>query len=148
MHQDYHASYKELEAEINKKIHELTNCRTFTAAFGKAMEQHLIQLEVYKRMTTKWLNQMDLPNKDELAEISHRMVRVVEQTDTLDEVVYWTNLEHHRAVSQLKMVRQSWQELRSVLKEEVQELKKNNIHSLQAELNDLKRLFQIEDKGE
>ncbi|WP_042457319.1 hypothetical protein [Neobacillus dielmonensis] len=148
MQHDVNTPYEELQAEINKKIYEFTNCRAFTIAFGRAMEQHLIQLGIYKKLTTKWLNCLDIPTKDELAAISNRMVRMVEQIDSLDDVMYSTNTQHNQAMNQLKLVRHSFEELRSVLKTEIQELKQNNIPSLEADLKNLKRLFQIDYKGE
>ncbi len=148
MDHDPNILYQELQAEINKKIHGFTNCQAFTSACGRAMERHLTLLEKYKRMTTQWLNGLNIPTKDEFAVISVRTVNLIETVDSMDDAVYSTNTAHHHASSQLREVRYSWEELRSILKVEVKDMKLNNLQTLQAELNELKLLFQIEDKGE
>ncbi|MFF2446114.1 hypothetical protein ACFVSW_03345 [Neobacillus sp. NPDC058068] len=47
MRDDSVTYYKELETEINKRIHAPTNCRSFLLAFGKALELHLKRVRIH-----------------------------------------------------------------------------------------------------
>ncbi|MBS4212096.1 MULTISPECIES: hypothetical protein [Neobacillus] len=143
-HHDEVAFSKELEAKINKRIHELTNSRGFTLAWGRAMDAHLARLKIHKKLTTRWLKRLDIPNKDEVAELSIRLVDCVEKIDLLDDTIYSFKKRQQINLTHLKMVRQSWEELLVVLRTEEKELKAGNLTSLEKELIELKRLFQIE----
>lgn len=66
-HDDPVSFYKNIETELNKRIHSPTNCRNFTLAFGRAFDAHLKQIKIHKRLTTKWLRSRNFPNKDEIA---------------------------------------------------------------------------------
>ncbi|WP_066317560.1 hypothetical protein [Bacillus sp. FJAT-29814] len=141
-HQDSVEYYKYLEAETNKQIHSLTNCRNFTLAFGRALELHLKKVKVHKRLTTRWLKRLDLPNKDEIAAISVTLVDCEDQLDMLDETVYLISKEQHHNLQQLKTVTQSSKELLAVLQQEVKDIHNNKLMTLEEDLLELKKLFE------
>jgi hypothetical protein len=143
-HQEADCYYKKLEAELNKRIHANFNNRTVTVAFGRGMEEHLKHLEIHRRLTTRWLNRLDLPHKDEISAISVRIVDYEGKLDLMDETIYWMNKRQQENRNQLKMVRKSWESLLSVLEIETRETQTLNgrIKNLETELLDLKQLFQ------
>jgi predicted nucleic acid-binding Zn-ribbon protein len=108
------------------------------------MEAHLKHLEIHRRLTTRWLNRLDLPNKDEISAISVRIVDYEGKLDLMDETIYWMNKRQQENRNQLKMVRKSWESLLSVLEIETRETQTLNgrIKNLETELLDLKQLFQ------
>lgn len=140
-HQISDSFYKKLEAEMNKRIHAYTNNRNFTTAFGNAMEAHLKQLRFHKRITMRWLRQNDLPNKDEISAISVRIVDYEGKLDLLDESIYKMSKRQHENQTKLKMIRESWETLLSVLEVEAREIHDVKLKSLELELLDLKNLF-------
>ena len=140
-HQDSIFDYKKLEDEINKSIHDRTNCRFFTRAFGKGMDAHLSQLKVHRRLTTKWLNRKDLPNKDEIAALSIRMVDCEEKLDFLDETFYMITKRMQENCLNVKRVKKAFEELLVILEEEVKEIQEYKIKRLEEELFELKQLF-------
>lgn len=143
-HQDIIFHYKKLEDEINKSIHDRTNCRFFTIAFGKGMDAHLSQLKVHRRLTTKWLNRIDLPNKDEIAAISIRVVDCEEKLDILDETLYTITKRMQENSHNVKRVKRAFEDLLVTLKEEVKEMQDYKIKRLEEELFELKQLFHTE----
>jgi len=136
--------YKKIEAEMNKRVHAHTNTRAFTIAFGKAMETHLKQARIHRRLTTRWLNHSDLPNKDEISAISVRIVDYEGTLDFLDEAIYEMKQRQQKNQTQLQMVRKSLEDLQSLLEVEAKHNHSNKIKSLESELLDLKQLFQTE----
>jgi hypothetical protein len=141
-HQDSVEYFKHLEAEMNKRIHSLMNCRSFTLAFGRAMEFHLKQVKVHKRLTTRWLKELDLPNKDELAAISIRLVDCEDRLDVLDETIYLISKDQRANLEQLKIVRQTSKELWVFLKQEAIDIHNGKLMTLEEELLDLKKIFE------
>ncbi|WP_040204620.1 hypothetical protein [Neobacillus jeddahensis] len=139
--EDSFLDFKKIEAEMNKKIHEYTNTRGFTLAFGKALEVHLKQVKLHRRLTKRWLNHLELVNKDEIAALSNRMVDLVEKIDLLDETIYHILQMQKRNKAQLKMVRESNEEWFTFLKSEVRETRNNKITTLEKELLELRLLF-------
>jgi hypothetical protein len=142
-HQEKDSYYKKLEAEINKRIHAKLNNRTVTAAFGRALEAHVKHLKIHRELTTRWLNHFNFPNKDEISAISVRIVDYEGTLDHLDETIYWMNKRQQENLTQLKIVRKSWEDLRSVLEKEARETQTpgGKIKSLETELLELKQLF-------
>jgi BMFP domain-containing protein YqiC len=136
--------YKQLEAEINKRIHASTNSRTFTAAVGKTMDSHLREVRKYKRLTTSWLNRMDLATKDELAVLSNRLVEVEEEIDSLDESIYQMINMQKTNQKKLRMIRGMLEEWSIYLKSEVQEQRCQTIKTLEDDLEELKQSFKME----
>jgi hypothetical protein len=143
-HQNSEAYYKKLETELNKRIHAQTNNRKFTVAFGNAMEAYSKRLRIHKRLTTKWLNHSNLPNKDELSAISVRIVDYEGKLDLFDETIYMINKRQQENQTRLKMVRESWEALLSVLEIEERYIHDSKIKSLATELLELKLLFHTE----
>lgn len=147
--QDVNQFYKQLEEEINKRIHASTNSRAFTVAVGKALDSHLRELRIYKRLTTRWLNRMGLATKDDFADLSNRIIDVVEGIDSLDESIYQTLKLQKANQKKLVVVRQLLQEWSTYLKSEIQDRRKSSIKTLEEDLQELKQLFEMEiDKEE
>lgn len=145
-HHDSVTFYKKLEEECNKRIHAHTNCRDFTISFGKMMENHLDQVLVHKKLITKWLDCLDIPNKDEIAALSIRIIDYQEKLDSLDETFYMIRKRQKVNQIQLKMVRKTFEELLSVFEKEVKELQDCKIKTLEKELLELKQIFLIDTK--
>lgn len=146
-HHDSVEYFKHLEAKINKRIHTLTNSRSFISASGRALDLHLKRLKVHKRLTTRWLKRMDLPNKDEIAEVSLKLVECEDRLDTLDETVYSIGMTEKVNLERLKMLRESAEELLKILKQEVADIHDGKLVTLEKDLFELKRLFEIFDNG-
>ncbi|PLS02847.1 hypothetical protein [Neobacillus cucumis] len=142
--QDTIQFYKQIEAEINKRIHASTNSRAFTAAVGKAMDSHLRELRISKRLTTRWLNRMNLPTKDEFAALSNRIVEIEEEIDSLDESIYQTINLQKTNQRKLRMVRELLEEWSDFLKSETQAKLSSNIQTLEKDLQELKQLFEMD----
>ncbi|WHY87813.1 hypothetical protein QNH39_08280 [Neobacillus novalis] len=147
MRDDPGTYYKELEAEINKRIHAPTNCRSFIVALGRALEVHLKQVRIHRSVTTRWLKRLDLPNKDDIAAISVRIVDCEEKLDLLDDTIYTINQRQQENQQQIRVLRESSEELLAVLANEVRrEIKGAKIKSLVKDLWELKQLFYEESK--
>ncbi|WP_026566196.1 hypothetical protein [Bacillus sp. UNC41MFS5] len=142
-HQDRDSFYKKIETEMNKRIHACTNNRKFTIAFGNAMEAHVKQLKIRKRLITRRLNQLGLANKDEISAISVRIVDYEEKLDLLDESIYWMNKRQKENRNKLKMIRESWGALQAILEKEAGEIHTCKLKSLEEELIELKQLFEL-----
>ncbi|WML38840.1 hypothetical protein RCG19_16805 [Neobacillus sp. OS1-2] len=136
--------YKKIEAQMNKRIHAETNTRTFTKAFGRAMEAHLKKARIHRRLTTRWLNRQGLANKDELAALSNRIIVFEEKIDLMDDSIFSMNKTIKENDIQLKMIRKSWDEWFIFLKSEVKSIHDNKINTLEKELQELKQLFHNE----
>jgi hypothetical protein len=146
-HHDSVEYFKHLESKINKRIHSLTNSRSFILASGRALELHLKRLKVHKELTTRWLKMMDLPNKDEIAEVSLKLVDCEERLDTLDETIYSIGMTEKVNLEQLKLFRESAEELLKILKQEVADIHDGKLVTLEKDLSELKRLFETFDNG-
>ncbi|MEH7108340.1 hypothetical protein [Bacillus sp. JJ1764] len=136
--------FKELEKELNKQIHQSTNNRTFTTAYGRALDRHLKRLKRHKRLTTRWLNQLNLANKDEIASLSVRLVDCEEKLDLQDEVIFLINKEQKSNLSSIRQFKSSLELLLAVLEKEISDTQKNKIETLEVELAELKQLFKSE----
>lgn len=134
--------YKDIETEMNKRIYAAANCREFTRAFGRAMDTHLKQLRIHRKLTTRWLKTINLPNKDEIAALSVRMVECEEKLDSLDDTLYALNKEELQNQVKLTKVREAWEELFAFLRKEVKLIQSEKLKSLENELVELKQLFQ------
>jgi hypothetical protein len=140
-HQEMDAFYKKLEKKWNEQIHARTNKRSFTLAFGRALEAHVKQIRIHKRLTTRWLKHLDLPNKDEISAISVRIVDYEEKLDFFDDAIYEIKQSQLKNNTQLRMVRKSCEALLSVLEMEVKDIHDCKIKSLESELLELKQFF-------
>ncbi len=147
-HHDSDANYKKLEAEMNKSIHAWTNCRTFTKAFGRAMNAHLKWARIHRRLTTRWLKRLDFANKDEYAEISVRLVDLEDRLDFLDETIYEISKIQRENLLRLIEVRKLWKECCSVYKAEMKDIRDSKIKTLEKELADLQQFFEMESAKE
>jgi hypothetical protein len=136
--------YKQIEAEINKRIHASTNSRAFTMAVGKAMDSHLREVRTYKRLTTRWLNRKSLATKDELAALANRIIEVEGQIDSLDDAIYEIIIQQKTNQQKLAMVRVSLEEWSTFLNSEVSDKRSHPIKTLENELQELKKLFEMD----
>jgi hypothetical protein len=141
-HQEMDAFYKKLEKKWNEQIHAHTNTRSFTLALGRALDAHVKRIRIHRRLTTRWLKYLDLPNKDEISAISVRIVDYEGKLDFLDETIYEIKQSQQKNNIQLSMVRMSCEALLSVLEMEARDIHDCKIKSLKSELLDLKQLFQ------
>ena len=140
--------YKQIEAEINKRIHASTNSRDFTATVGKAMDSHLREMKIYKRITTRWLNRLELATKDEFTVLSNRLIDVEGEIDSLDDTIYEIITLQKTNHQKLKMVRESLEEWSTFLNGEVRDKRSEKIKTLQNDLKELKSLFELDIKKE
>lgn len=145
IHEDPIAYYKRLEAELNETIQSPTNCRAFTKAFGKAMDKHLRTVRIHRRLTTRWLNRLEIPNKDEIAAISVKMVDFEENLDLFDETIYFINKQQKENLQQIEKLQRAFEELLAVLQFEAKEIKQSKLKSLENELKELQQLFYSEE---
>lgn len=143
-HQDTIQFYKQIEAEINKRIHASTNSRAFTKAVGKAMDSHLREVRIYKRLTTRWLNRRNLATKDEFAALANRKIEVEEEIDSLDESIYQIIKLQKANQQKLTMVRESLEDWSTFLNSEVCHKSSHPIKTLENELQELKKLFEMD----
>lgn len=141
-HDDPITLYKDIEYELNKRIHAAANCRDFTLAFGRAMDNHLKQMKIHRKLITSWLKARNLPNKDEIAAISERIVKNSEKIDVIDDALYILHKQQKNNQDLLAMVRSSWEDLLAVLAAEEREFQSKKVKSLELELFELKQLFQ------
>lgn len=148
MHREFETYYKNLEAELNKRIHTCTNNREFIRASGRALEAHLSWVKLHRRLTTRWLNRLGLVNKDELAAISLRVVEHEGKLDALDDQLYTVNKTQQENQRRLKDIHMSLKEWLTILRKEITELHCDNISSLEKELLALKLLFNEESEVE
>ncbi|MEH7500717.1 hypothetical protein V7152_01560 [Neobacillus drentensis] len=140
-HQEMDAFYKKLEKKWNEQIHAHTNNRNFTLAFGRAMDAHVKRIRIHRRLTTRWLKHLNLPNKDEISAISVRIVDYEGKLDFLDETIYEIKQSQQKNYTQLRMVKKSCEALLSVLEMEARDIHDYKIKSLESELLELKQLF-------
>jgi hypothetical protein len=140
-HQELDTFYKKLEKKMNEQIHAYTNTRSFTLAFGRVMEAHVKRIRIHRRLTTRWLKHLDLPNKDEISAISVRIVDYEGKIDFLDETIYEIKQSQQKNYTQIRMIRKSCEALLSVLEKEARDIHDCKIKSLESELLELKQLF-------
>ena len=133
--------YKSLEKEWNKMIHLSTNSLTFTHAFGKAIENHLDRVVIHQKVSNNWLNLLDIPKKDDLAQLAKSKVECEEKLDDLEEALYLLNTGLKNDHSQLIKLNKALREMHCFIENEVKDLKTNKIKSLKNELEELKKLF-------
>jgi hypothetical protein len=133
--------YKNLEKEWNKQIHSSTNCLTFTHSFGKAVENHLDHVVIQQKVINNWLTVLDIPNKDDLAELAKRKVDCEDKLDNLEETMYRLNIGIKNGHSQLNKLTIALREMLCFIENEIKDLKAIKIKSLKNELEELRRLF-------
>ena len=140
-HQDSVSFYKDLEKECNKRIHAQTNCLTFTHAFGKAIENHLDHVVIQQKVINNCLTLLDIPPKDDFANLAQRKVDCEDKIDHLDETLFMLNRDLKKDNSELKELNKSLSDLLCLIENEVKDLKANKIKTLKTDLEDLKNLF-------
>jgi BMFP domain-containing protein YqiC len=133
--------YKNLEKEWNKQIHLSSNCLTFTHSFGKAVESHLDNVVIQQKVINNWLTVLDIPKKDDFAQLAEKKVACEEKLDNLEETLYMLNIRLKNNHSKLKNLNTSLNGMLCFIKNEVKDLKEIKIKSLKIELEELKSLF-------
>lgn len=132
---------KILEKECNNRIHAYTNSLKYIVVFGKSLDIHLDQVMFHRKVINKWLTQLDIPNKDEIAALAIRKIDCESKLDHFDEIIYWTNQMEKKNRIKLKKVRESLEELLSVLQDGEMTSNNSKIQMLECDLLDLKFFF-------
>jgi hypothetical protein len=140
-HQDTGNFYKELEKELNMRIHAYTNSLTFTHAFGKALENHLDHNVIQRKLINNWLTVFDIPNKEDFVILAGRKVDCVEKIDSLEDTIYELNMGLKKDNTELKKLNKSLSDMLCVIENEVKNVKACKIKTLENELEKLKFLF-------
>jgi septation ring formation regulator EzrA len=91
---------------------------------------------------------LDLATKDEFASLSNKIVDVEGEIDSLDESIYQIISLQKKNQHKLKMVRESLEEWVTFLNCEVRETRSNHIKTLENDLRDLKKLFEMDNMKE
>ncbi|MFP7295858.1 hypothetical protein [Neobacillus niacini] len=141
VHQDPVFFYKKLEKECNKRIHTYTNSLTFTHAFGKAVETHLDNVVMQQKVINNWLTILNVPKKDDFANLASRKVDIEDRIDNLDDILFIINKGLKKNHLRLKELHTSLSDFQCLMEEEVNDLKAKKIKTLKTELEDLKKLF-------
>ena len=118
-HHDQVALYKKFEVDLNKKIHNLCNTVSFFHACSTMMEHHLDQVMIHRKLINDWLSSIDIPNKDEIAELANRKISCESKLDLLEESIYWENQLQKMKIVHVKNVRKELEELLGAIREEV-----------------------------
>nr|WP_263328274.1 hypothetical protein [Neobacillus sp. Marseille-Q6967] len=140
-HLEFETYYKNLEKELNRRIHNYTNCHTFTLAFGKALEIHLDHILTSRNMVTQWLSILNIPDKDAYAVIAVKKVDYEGKIDHLEDTMFLLNKILQENHLQMRVLGESLKELVNVFGPEIKHLQENKMCSLKRELDSLKLLF-------
>ncbi|MDR7076551.1 hypothetical protein J2Y03_001554 [Neobacillus niacini] len=140
-HQDPATFYKNLEKEWNQRIHTYTNSLTFTHALGKCLENHLDHVVVQQKIINNLLTELDIPKKDDYAEIAERKVVCEEKIDNLEDTIFNLNRLLKKGNTELKTLDHSLKEMLGLLENEVENVKATKLKTLKMELEGLKMLF-------
>jgi uncharacterized protein Yka (UPF0111/DUF47 family) len=81
---------KKIEDDINRQLSSQTNSLSFIEMVGAAIEEHLNQIEALRVLSEQWLNFMDLPTRDDIADIAKKVIKNEERLDELDDKLYQT----------------------------------------------------------
>ncbi|MEW9050200.1 MAG: hypothetical protein AB2392_03530 [Neobacillus sp.] len=138
---DTNIFYKNLENDINRKIHASTNCLTFTKAVGNELEHHLNRVLIYREIINKHLNLINAPSKEEISVIANRLVDCEEKLDNLEETIYEMNQNQKKNSFQFSKIKLVMEDLIQELNKETSCLHQRKIQTLEIELEELKHLF-------
>lgn len=93
-----------LEAEMNKKLHSITNSLSFISLCGEALEEHLNQVTLIRQLSSEWLACRNLPNRDETAAIAQKKIQYEDRIDRMDDQLYETTLGINKYRSNLAVL--------------------------------------------
>jgi BMFP domain-containing protein YqiC len=96
--------YKKLEDDMNRWIFSQTNSLSFVQYAGKVLEQHLNDLQAARKLTEQWLESMDLPTRNDLAEVAKRIIQTESRLDLLEEALYQTVAETKEKQNQIAVL--------------------------------------------
>ncbi|MCL6571367.1 MAG: hypothetical protein K6T88_06725 [Bacillus sp. (in: Bacteria)] len=82
--------YKKIEDDFNRQLLTQANSLSFIRMVGAAIEEHLNQLVALKELSEQWLNLMDLPTRDDIADIAEKVIKNEDRLDNLDDMLYQT----------------------------------------------------------
>jgi chromosome segregation ATPase len=138
---DTNTFYKNLENDINRRIHASTNCLTFTKAVGNELEYHLNRVLIYREMINKHLILINAPSKEEISVIANRLVDCEEKLDNLEETIYEMNQTQKKNNFQISKIKLVMEDLIQELNKETSYFHQLKIQTLEIELEELKHLF-------
>jgi uncharacterized protein Yka (UPF0111/DUF47 family) len=98
--------YKEIEDDINRQLLSETNSLSFIRMVGAVIEEHLNQLVALRELTEQWLNFMDFPTRDDIADVAKKVIKNEERLDNLDDNLYQTMVELKN--SRKQMAKLAW----------------------------------------
>jgi hypothetical protein len=87
------------------------------------------------------MNHLDIPIKDEIADIALKKVVCEEKVDLLEDTIYILKKEQKKNIFELQKLKESLVEMLIVVEAEVKSLQGQKIKSLEKELDALKQLF-------
>jgi uncharacterized protein Yka (UPF0111/DUF47 family) len=79
---------KKIEDDINRKLLSEANSLAFITMVGEALENHLDQLVALRESSKQRLDWMDLPTRDDIADIANKIIDYEDRLDRLDENLY------------------------------------------------------------
>lgn len=85
--------YKKIEDDINRKLFSQINTLSFIRLIGEVIEEHLNQILVLRELSEQWLDFMDLPTRDDIADIAKKIIENEERLDRLDEILHQSLVE-------------------------------------------------------
>jgi chromosome segregation ATPase len=138
---DTNTFYKNLENDINRRIHASTNCLTFTKAVGNELEYHLNRVLIYRELINKHLILINAPSKEEISVIANRLVDCEEKLDNLEETIYEMNQTQKKNNFQISKIKLVMEDLIQELNKETSYFHQLKIQTLEIELEELKHLF-------
>ncbi|MFD2679771.1 hypothetical protein [Bacillus seohaeanensis] len=137
--ESYHA-YKKWEEEWNEYLRGLANCHRFVVLVEEVLDIHLERVQNMRVIGQKWLNQMEYPNKDEVAHIAKRTIVQEDKLDHLDDLVYMIGKNWSLTMKSITTLKGVMDEMRLVLEEQLKN-KKTGLDQLKEELDEVKSLF-------
>ena len=81
---------KKIEDDVNRELFSRANSIAFIKMVGETMENHLNQLVSLRSSTKQWLDLMEFPTRDEIAEIAGKIIEIEDRLDRLDDQLYQT----------------------------------------------------------
>jgi hypothetical protein len=122
--------YKKIEDDFNRKLFTKTNSLAFIAMVGEIMETHLDHLVATKELSKQWLDKMELPTRDSIAEVARKKIEIEDRLDRLEDQLYLSIEAMKQCRSQMAVLAWKMAELSAEFghgqkKDEMEEKNKN-----------------------
>ncbi len=111
-------TYKKVEADCNRQVLSMTNNLRYIKKLGQAMDAHVDDIIALRKLTKEWLDSLKLPNRDDIAAISKRVITLEARLDDLDE----------QLTESIQQIKNHHNQIRK-FSEEIAELKKELVDS-------------------